>query len=91
MRQALLAQPAGVRIPSEGAVCRVMEQIGLIHRPRRRPNGITRADRETRKLDDLLGRDFHADKPLGKCVTNITEIKAKDGKLYVSAVFDGFD
>ena len=68
-----------------------MEQIGLIHRPRRRPNGITKADRETRKSNDLLRRDFHADKPLEKCAANITEIKAKDGKLYVSAVFDGFD
>lgn len=26
-----------------------------------------------------------------KCVTDITEIKAKDGKLYVSAIFDCFD
>ena len=26
-----------------------------------------------------------------QCVTNITEIKAKDGKLYVSAIFDCFD
>ena len=31
------------------------------------------------------------DKPLEKCVTDITEIKAKDGKLYVSAIFDCFD
>lgn len=31
------------------------------------------------------------DKPCEKCVTDITEIKAKDGKLYVSAVFDCFD
>ena len=28
---------------------------------------------------------------LKKCVTDITEIKAKDGKLYVSAIFDCFD
>lgn len=26
-----------------------------------------------------------------KCVTDITEIKAKDGKLYVSAIFDCYD
>ena len=26
-----------------------------------------------------------------KCATDITEIKAKDGKLYVSAIFDCFD
>ncbi len=69
----------------------VMDEIGLSHRPKRKPNGITRADREARKSDDLLKRDFKSNKPLEKCVTDITEIKAKDGKLYVSAIFDCFD
>ena len=41
--------------------------------------------------DDLLKRDFTADAPLQKCVTDITEIPAKDGKLYVSAIFDCYD
>jgi transposase InsO family protein len=35
--------------------------------------------------------DFRADEPLKKCVTDITKIKAKDSKLYVSAIFDCFD
>lgn len=87
----LLARPEGVRIPSEGTVRRVMEQVGLAHRPKRRSNGITKAEREARKSDNLLKRDFQADKPLERCVTDITEIKAKDGKLYVSAMFDCFD
>lgn len=92
MRQALfLAQLEGVRIPSEGTVRRLMERIGLVRRPKRRPNGVTKADRVARKSDDLLKRDFQADKPPEKCVTDITEIKAKDGKLYVSAMFDCFD
>jgi len=69
----------------------VMEQIGLNHHPRRRPNGITKADRSASKSDDLLKRGFQSDKPLEKFVTDITEIKAKDGKLYVSAIFDCFD
>ena len=55
------------------------------------PNGITKADKEARKSDDLVKRDFTADQPLTKCVTDITEIKAKDGKLYVSGIFDCFD
>ena len=46
---------------------------------------------KARKSDDLLKRDFHAEGPLTKCVTDITEIKGKDGKLYVSAIFDCFD
>ncbi len=80
-----------IDIPCEGTVRNVMEQIGLIHKVHRKPNGITKADREAHKSDDLLKRDFSADKPLEKAVTDISEIKAKDGKLYVSAIFDCFD
>ena len=69
-----------VTIPSEGTVRKIMEQIHLIHKPKRKPNGITKADREAHKSDDLLKRDFTADAPLQKCVTDITEIPAKDGK-----------
>ncbi len=87
----LLKQPEGIRIPGERTVYRVMEKIGFIHRPKRKPGGITKADREARKSDDLLKRDFSSKEPLKKCVTDITEIKAKDGKLYVSAIFDCFD
>ena len=92
MYQALrLKQPQGVQIPSERTAYRIMEELGISHTPRRKPNGITRADKETPKSDDLLRRNFDADKPLTKCVTDITEVKAKDGKLYVSAVFDCYD
>lgn len=92
MYQALvLKQPEGVRIPGERTVYRVMKKIGLDCRPKRKPNGITKADRKARKSDDLLKRDFTSTEPLRKCVTDITEIKAKDGKLYVSAIFDCFD
>ncbi len=61
--------------------------MGLSHRPKHRPNGITKADCEASKSEDLLKRDFNSSEPLKKCVTDITEIKAKDGKLYVSAIF----
>lgn len=92
MHQALLLRkPEGVHIPGERTVYRVMGKLGISHRPKRKPNGITKEDRETRKSDDLLKRDFSADEPLKKCVTDITEIKASDGKLYVSAIFDCFD
>lgn len=43
------------------------------------------------KSDDLLKRDFRSDIPLAKCITDITEIPASNGKLYVSAIFDCFD
>ena len=46
MYQALkIRQPEGIRIPSERTVYRIMEEIGLSHRPNHKPNGITKADR----------------------------------------------
>ena len=88
----LLRQPESIRIPSKRTVYCVMKKIGFSHRPKRKPNGITKADRKARKSDDLLKQDFTPVEPLKKkCITDMTEIKAKDGKLYVSAIFDCFD
>ena len=70
-----LKQPEGVHIPSERTVYRVMEEIGLSHRPKRKPNGIAKADKEARKSDDLVKQDFTADQPLTKCVTDISIFK----------------
>ena len=58
---------------------------------KRKPNGITKADRNARKSYDHLKRNFTSDAPLRKAVTDITEIKCRDGKLYVSAIFDCYD
>ena len=91
MHKALLLKYPDSGIPSEATVYRVMTAIGITHRPNRKPNGIMKADREARKSDDLLKRDFKSDKPFSKCVTDITEVKAKNGKLYVSAIFDCYD
>lgn len=92
MREALLDRnPEGIEIPSERVVYRVMEKAGISHKKRRKPNGITKADKKAQKSDDLIKRDFTAERPSVKCVTDITEIKASDGKLYVSAAFDCFD
>ena len=87
----LLKQPENIRIPGERTVYRVMQKLGLSHHPKRKPNGITKENRKARRSDDLLKRDFSSSEPLKKCITDITEIKAKDGKLYVSAIFDCFD
>ena len=92
MRQALLNKKfEGVHIPSERTVYRVMKKLGISYTLKRKPHGITNADKESQKSDDLIKRDFTAEAPLEKCITDITEIKAADGKLYVSAIFDCFD
>ena len=81
----------GEGVPGESTVYRVMNEIGITHRPRRKPDGITKADRDAMKSDDPVKREFKANKPCEKCVTDITEIKGKDGKLYTSVIFDCFD
>lgn len=55
-------------ITSERTLYRVMDQIGISHRSKRKPNGITKTDREAIKSHDLIKRDFHSDIPLEKCV-----------------------
>lgn len=63
-----------------------MGKIGVSNKSKRNPNGITKVD-----SDALLKRDFKADKPFTKCVTDISEITGSDGKFYVSAIYDCFD
>ena len=61
MYQALqLKNPDSIPIPSESTVYRIMKKLGLVHHPKRKTNGITKADREAMKSDDLLKRDFYA-------------------------------
>lgn len=91
MYQALKLKYPQEDIPSERTVYRIMEKTGLSHRPNHKPNSITKADRDARKSEDLFRRDFTAGKPFEKGVTDITEIPARDGKLYVSAIFDCHD
>ena len=43
------------------------------------------------KSDNLIGRDFKSDTPLTKAVTDITELKGNNGKIYLSGIFDCFD
>lgn len=56
------------KLPSKRTIYRIMEALGISHRPKRKPNGITKADRLARKSDDKLKRNFYFDEPLTKCV-----------------------
>ena len=64
--------------------------MGILHR-RRTPHGITRATTEIQDRENRIKRDFSAEKPLKKLLSDITEIQCCDGKLYVSAVMDCFN
>jgi putative transposase len=64
--------------------------MGIIHR-RRIPHDITKATTETQDRENLIKRDFIAEKPLKKLLSDITEIQCCDSKLYVSAVLDFYN
>lgn len=64
--------------------------MGIIRKAKKKPNGITKADNNSRKSDDLLRRNFLAESPFTKCITDMTEFPVKCGKRYVSAIFDCF-
>ncbi|KFI45672.1 IS3 family transposase [Bifidobacterium bohemicum] len=81
----------GVRV-SEKVVRRVMKQDGLKARSSRKglhyssyPGECSPAPR------NLLNRDFHAQAPNQKRLTDITRINASDGKVYLSPVPDCHD
>ena len=67
-----------------------MSELGLLQK-RRKPRGITKADTETQEKENIIKRDFSADKPMKKCLTDITEVQTGDGKIYVSPMFDCYD
>ena len=45
----------------------------------------------TPSVENLLNRDFHADAPNKKWLTDITELSISAGKVYISALVDCFD
>ncbi|EFE90310.1 hypothetical protein GCWU000341_02966 [Oribacterium sp. oral taxon 078 str. F0262] len=49
-----------------------MDMIGLSHRTKQKPNGITKEGRKSRKSAELPKRSFRSEKPLGKCVAVLT-------------------
>ena len=77
---------------SISTIRRAMRLGGLIHKSRRLPNGLTKADIKAEKTQNFIKRDFKADKPNRKWLTDITEIACKVGtKLYLCVVFDCYN
>lgn len=74
---------------SYGTVYRICKANGLM--ARRKPRSITRRDANAELAEDLIRRDFHADTPMTKLLNDITEIKCRDGNLYLAATLDCFD
>jgi len=75
---------------SYGKGYRVCRDNGLLTK-RRIPKSLTKADPAAQASKDLVKRDFTADVPNKKWLTDITEMVCKDGKLYLCGVLDCFD
>ena len=82
-------EQAGIKV-SRRTVYRAMKEMGLLHR-RRMPHGITKATTEIQERENLIKRDFTAEEPLRKLLSDITKIQCLDGKLYASAILDCFN
>ena len=76
---------------SEKVIRRIMREDGLVARvPGRRRYGSYEGE-VTPAPDNLVNRDFTAERPNEKWLTDITEIKASDGKVYLSPMIDCHD
>lgn len=72
-------------------VYRVCKENNLLIKKKRKPTGITKADKEAQKSENIINQDFTAEKPNQKWLSDITEVPCVDGKLYVSAILDCYD
>ncbi len=71
-------------------VLRVMKKYGLLSEIRRRRKWVN-LGQQLHRYDNLLKRQFRADRPNTKWVTDISYIHTKEGVLYLSMIRDLYD
>ena len=76
--------------PSYGKCYRLCKENHLLIR-KKRPHSLTKTNFHASQNDDLVRRDFTAPAPGTKYISDMTEIKCADGKLYLAAILDCFD
>ena len=81
------------REANDKRILRLCRKLGIQSAIKWRPRGCTRGNRsEKYTAENLLARDFHAEKPDEKWVTDVTEFKYYTGrevhKVYLSAILD---
>jgi putative transposase len=74
----------------EETVRRVMKAIGIHSCTRRKYVVTTDSDHSYKPAENLLERDFTAEKPNCKWLTDITYVETGEGWLYLAAVLDVF-
>ena len=71
-------------------VLRVMKKYNLLSEIRRRRKW-KQMGQQVHKYENLLNREFHADRPNSKWVTDISYIHTRQGVLYLSMIQDLYD
>ena len=71
-------------------VLRIMEKYDLLFEIRRHRKW-QQMGQQVHKYKNLLNREFHADRPNSKWVTNISYIQTKQGVRYLSMIRDLYD
>ena len=71
-------------------ILRIMEKYGLLSEIRRRRKWVNMGQ-QVHKYENLLNRQFYADRPNSKWVTDISYIHTKQGVLYLSMIRDLYD
>ena len=71
-------------------VLKVMKKYGLLSEIRRRRKWVN-LGQQVHKYENLLKRQFRADRPNAKWVTDISYIHTKEGVLYLSMIRDLYD
>lgn len=84
-----LERNAGIR-HNPKTILRVMKKYGLLAEIRRRRNW-QQMGQQLHKYQNLLNRNFHAEAPNHKWVTDISYIQTKQGVLYLSMIRDLYD
>lgn len=72
-------------------VLRLMKELGLLARIRRKRRYSSYKGEVGKKADNLIQRQFEGSKPYEKCYTDVTEFALPGGKLYLSPVLDGYN
>ncbi|MGW7171237.1 IS3 family transposase, partial [Streptomyces sp. NPDC054884] len=69
-------------------IARVMRERGIRGVTRRKRHSLTRPDKKTKPAPDLIGRNFHAERPGIKLVGDITYLPTAEGWLYLACWLD---
>jgi putative transposase len=71
-------------------VVRLMRELGIRGVSRRRKVFTTRPDPDAARAEDLVNRDFTADRPDALWVTDLTYVPTRSGMAYVCFIVDAF-